>query len=552
MGQQVLFKIESLCRSIAGPLKIVAACLSGVGGHQGLAADNLVLVILEGFSRGVKISRHKLDDFAIRVLQVDRPLFEDDIEDATLGELAAGRLLLPYTPIINSSYLEEKEVRLKKGVIIGSLENLVLEYSNLASEILIEPRYFMFAEVLRGLKIYPAMWRGFFELVYGKRQNRYLSQAETGYRAALKELESEGKINFLGDLVRVREDYVNQLLKKRFTSVPFIGSIRRALRSQIFRGYAEVASPFELARGLMSGVGLGMETPKMMEDETLDPKRFLVMPSKNGFVRLCDATSIEEYIERERAFSNQSVEIKKLGGVLNNVYLLSFRGDGATRMVVAKKFEEWTDLKWIPLAMWTIGTQNLSVRAKSRLARECAANLYLRKHGFAASAVLQVSWKKSLLFKEFIDGQRLDELIKGLIRTDIVTESMQSILWRTGKVLAEVHNTGFTIGDNKPENMIVHQDGRVFFVDLEQAGKGGNQVWDLAEFLYYSGHYVLPTDSKRGVVEVASNFAQGYIAGGGSGECLGKVTASRYVNKFVPFVLPGVLLEIRKALMMSC
>jgi tRNA A-37 threonylcarbamoyl transferase component Bud32 len=302
----------------------------------------------------------------------------------------------------------------------------------------------------------------------------------------------------------------------------------------------------------MSEVSFGREAPKMMEDAAFDPKRFLVLPSKKGFMRLCDATSIEEFVAREGSFGNKSVEINKLGGVINNVYLLSFRRGGETLKVVAKKFEEWADLKWIPLAMWAIGAQNFSVRAKVRLARECAANLYLRQRGFAASALFQVSWEKSLLFKEFVDGQRLDELIIGLVRAGVMTDGARSMLWGAGKVLAEVHGTGFTIGDNKPENIIVHHDGRVFFVDLEQAGKGGNMVWDLAEFLYYLGHYVLPTDSMRGVVDVVSSFVEGYVAGGGSVERVRRVRSARYVNKFVPFVLPGALLEIRNALEGLC
>ncbi|MEM3737265.1 MAG: hypothetical protein QXJ75_04165 [Candidatus Bathyarchaeia archaeon] len=552
MDQQLQSKIESLCQSLSAPSKIVAVCLIGSESLQGLGTDNLLLVVLEDFLRGIKIAHHKLEGSRIRVLQVDRVLFEEDVTGATLGELAAGWLSLPYIPLKNPSYLKEKEIRLKKEIILRSIENLVKEYSSLAGEILIENRFFVFDEIARRLKMHPAMWWGFYRSLSGNERDTCLSQVEEGYKVALKELEGEGKITFLGDLVKVKEDFVTQCLSKRFPKVALIKSLEKVLRSRIFRGYAGVTSPLDLLRELISEIGFELRlSEKAAEGEILDPKRFLILPSKDGFIRLCDETSIEDYVEREGAFSGKAVEIRKLGGVLNNVYLLLFRDDGVSRVVV-KKFEEWADFKWLPIAMWAIGAQNFSVRAKSRLARECAASLYLREHKFATPSILRVSWNRSLLFKEFIDGQRLDKLIKGVIRSGAIADDVKSILWRAGKTLAEIHSVDFTIGDNKPENIVACEDGRIYFVDLEQAGKGGNKPWDLAEFVYYSAHYALPTDPMKGIDDIISSFSEGYIAGGGSKDHVKKITSHLYVNKFVPLVIPSVLLEARSLLKRLC
>ena len=60
-----------------------------------------------------------------------------------------------------------------------------------------------------------------------------------------------------------------------------------------------------------------------------------------------------------------------------------------------------------------------------------------------------------------------------------------------GEEISRVHATGISLGDSKPDNAILDGSGRIWFVDLEQASESGTPAWDLAEFLYYCGHYTL-------------------------------------------------------------
>ena len=53
-------------------------------------------------------------------------------------------------------------------------------------------------------------------------------------------------------------------------------------------------------------------------------------------------------------------------------------------------------------------------------------------------------------------------------------------------------------------------------IDFEQATKDGDQAWDVAVFLYYSGHYLQPFYSNAKAEAVAKAFIAGYLKGGGN------------------------------------
>jgi hypothetical protein len=99
------------------------------------------------------------------------------------------------------------------------------------------------------------------------------------------------------------------------------------------------------------------------------------------------------------------------------------------------------------------------------------------------------------------------------------------------------------LGDCKPENIIVNQDSGIWFVDLEQAERGGDQAWDLAELLYYSGHYA-SLSSVEVAQTIANAFLDGYLEAGGEIKNVRKVRSPRYVKVFSFFASPHILYAI--------
>ena len=90
-------------------------------------------------------------------------------------------------------------------------------------------------------------------------------------------------------------------------------------------------------------------------------------------------------------------------------------------------------------------------------------------------------------------------------------------------------------------------DGQVYSLDLEQAKKSGDKAWDVAEFLYYSGHYVFPNVPSNGFREYISAFIEGYRTEGNAA-ILKSSAGVRYSRVFSLWTPPLAVLEVSKAL----
>jgi hypothetical protein len=99
------------------------------------------------------------------------------------------------------------------------------------------------------------------------------------------------------------------------------------------------------------------------------------------------------------------------------------------------------------------------------------------------------------------------------------------------------------LGDCKPENFVT-ENGQVFFLDLEQAARNGDKTWDIAEFLYYSGHYCPTLSSSNAASIIAKNFIEGYLEAGGKTENVKKAASPRYTKVFSVFTPPHIILAI--------
>jgi tRNA A-37 threonylcarbamoyl transferase component Bud32 len=295
---------------------------------------------------------------------------------------------------------------------------------------------------------------------------------------------------------------------------------------------------------------LYMKNYKDANDENIksqleDPKNYLLMPTPLGRVPLSDKTTIEEFVRKTVPSASASeVKTKEIGGVLNSVYLLTIQKDHQQQRVVVKKFKDWVGFKWFPLAVWAIGTKSFAVLGQSRLEREYSLNQFLQSKGLAVPKILYISPHESLIFQEFVEGENLVEVIKRVMAKAEEANKELELIREAGKRMAEVHRTGVALGDCKPENLILAKNGKLYFVDLEQASRDGNQTWDIAEFLYYLGHYVPPLASANSAELIAKKFIDGYLEAGGKKENIKKAASPRYTKVFSIFTQPHVILAI--------
>jgi len=536
-------EILEIVRGLHSPGILKALSTIDLRGSSGRARVD-VLAVWKRFPPGVKTYERELRGADLFILAVDRRLFERDVREGFLGEVVAGRLLAPYRGLLGVDYLWRWEVLFKRRKVTEALTSLALEYPQLSSEILIEPRYFLFENLRRMTRIYPpisSIYQGFM----GERSGEAVEAAMRGYREAMRELVEEGCIHLKDGYVTLDRGFVEKALRRRFRAISFLRMVERALRSYLIRGFQGVVELLDFSLEMAGQLGkelIGERDRVRMED----PKRFLHLPTTLGTISLTERTGIEDFIRRVKPLGEVSeFRMERSGGVLNEVYVLYFRRNGGEERALVKKYQNWIGFKWFPLALWTLGTQDFAVLGRSRLEREYTINSLLHRERYPVPSIYHVNLNRRLLIREFIEGESLVETVKEVLSRGVEDGSGWQ-LRRLGEIIAGVHGLGVSIGDSKPENFIASPGGEIYLIDLEQGAHKGNRAWDLAEFLYYSGHYASLLTDLDHVADLARAFIEGYLKGGGEVGVVEDVAGLQYTRVFSLFTLPQVIYTISK------
>jgi len=540
-------RLLDLCSGLAGHCRMVAAGLYGplISGYGDEKSDVDVLLVLSGFGSRLKTYKKSIDERDAFVLAVDQGAFQKDVSAGWLGEIAAEKLLIPYEPLVGGDYLWRQEVAMKRRVIWELLESIVLEFPELSQELSIKQEYFMYETQMQRSKLFPPIAYRFLNMLRNDIKEKNVESMMRGYRKAFEELSQEKWISLTNELVKVTPKFVNAVKSRKIRIPIFLRSVQRAALLHIFSALPKMMTPLSVEEEFYSGTHAVVKERENLALQLEDSKNCLLMPTPLGPVPLSDATTIEEFV-RKSVPSGVAlrVETRPIGGVLNSVYQLTLKRNQHEQKIVVKKFKDWTGFKWFPLTLWSLGTKSFAVLGKSRLEREYAINQYLQSKGLTTPKILYISPKQSLIFQEFVEGENLAENIKRIVSAKGKVQQELELVREAGRKIAEAHCLGVGLGDCKPENIIVTREGKLCFVDLEQASRDGNQEWDVAEFLYYSGHYVSPLALTDGIMLVAKAFIEGYIDGGGSPETVKKAASPRYTKVFSIFTQPHVILVI--------
>jgi len=540
---KVIPRVRKLCYKIAGKSKIVAVCLYGsrVCGYARPSSDYDALLILDSYDRKVKYHYEKTDHIDVSVLAVEKRIFEDDVDNAILGEFIAGRLINPYVPITNGDYLWKQETRMKKRIILEALENLVHQYEDLCCEILIDPYFFMFNKMQKRAMVYPPVKYSYIRMLSSELGKQNIIHIMRGYEEALKKLHAKNVVLFEGKYVKISEAFAEEVNKKVYRLVAPLRETERIIRQYISHGFAGLVDPQIILKELTSKVERELKGQNSMELE--DPKNYLYLHSALGLVSLGDKYTFEDVVTRGAPFGKVSeLSVQKLGGTLNFVYLLSFREDNKERKIVAKRYEDWCGFKWMPLSLWTIGLRAFEVFGEKRLMNEYKMNNFLARHGIPTPKVYYVNLEGRLLLQQYIEGVNFEEVVRRIFSQNHNVKGDLNLFHRLAQLIAEIHSLNVTIGDCKPENIILSPDDEIYFVDLEQAGKG-NPTWDIAEFLYYAGHCSV---DKEKIMPLIEAFIKGYIESGNA-QFVRDAGSLSYVRVFGFFTAPHILMEISKA-----
>ncbi len=536
------------CRHIAGSSKIAAIVL--VDNYSMKTSNERtiheVMLVIHNFQPRLMSYLKTVNNKTIFVFAVDQWIFERDIDRGFLGEAIACKLIFPHLALYGNDYLHEKEVALKKRLILELLENLVVNFPELSHRIQIKPQYFMYEVFSNRIRVFPLIAYDLTNLTSYLQQNE--EQALSSYNEALKQLEAEEKISSSNGYVTISKKFNTQCQNPRLKIINLSKNMPRTLFTSIFGVLPQ------LMNIVSQNTEVFLRTQKInwirQPDATcrlMDPQKYVFFPTSEGLVSLSDKIDVKGFAQRMLLKGqNDNIEVEPVGGMLNDVYLINAHGNGGETKVLAKRFKDWSGFKWFPLTLWSFGARSFAVSGQARLAKECAISEFLRNEGFNVPKILHVSNAERIVFMEYIEGENLSEAIKRFATsTDPATlEDVLGKVGRVGEILAQVHSHNVSLGDTKPDNVLIKQDGTIFLIDFEQATQDGDKAWDIAVFLYYCGHYLQPFYSNGKAESIAKAYIDGYLKSGGNAYNVRKAGAPKYTRVFSIFTPPPTMRAI--------
>jgi Kae1-associated kinase Bud32 len=539
-------QILEFCRHVAGSANITALAHIDKYSMKKTSKKKLIniMLVIHDFQPRVMSYLKTVNERTVFVFAVDQWIFERDVERGFLGEAIAGKLVFPYSVILGEDYLHEREVALKKRLVLELLENLTLSFPELAHRIQIKPQYFMH-EVLRNrVRVFPLLAYDLSDLVNELRLNETVSL--NSYNEALQQLEKEGKINSGNGYVTISKKFINQCQDPRIKIVNLSKNAPRAIFMSFFGAFPQLVNVISqntevFLRTQKINWRKQPEQPCLFED----PQKYVFFPTSKGLISLSDKISIKDFARRMLLKDpNEDIEVVPIGGVLNDVFLINAHGNGNETKVLAKRFKDWSGFKWFPLTLWSLGVRPFAITAQARLAKECAISEFLHSRGFNVPTILHVSNAERLVFMEYIEAESLSQAIKR-ISAAAPQETMEAeltLIAKAGEIMAQVHSHDIVLGDTKPENMLVKPDNTIYLIDFEQAAQDcdGDKTWDVAVFLYYAGHYI-PRNGSIKAEAIAKAFINGYLKAGGDVNTIKKAGDQKYTRVFGIFTMWSII-----------
>jgi tRNA A-37 threonylcarbamoyl transferase component Bud32 len=509
-----------------------------------------VIAVIKNFQPRLLSYLRILNGRNVIIFGVDQWVFERDIDRGFLGEAIASKLIFPYSTLQGESYLHNQEVLLKKRLILESLENLSVGYPELVYHMQIKPQFFLYDVLLKRIRVFPLLAYELSSLLQGS-VLKDEEKALESYNAALNQLEADHLITHIDSYVTVSKELAIQSRNPKVWLTNISKSAPRTLFTSFFGVFPQLLNI--LAQDTQAFLKTQKINLRLLQADlnpncyTIDPQKYVSVPTAEGLVSLADNVNISGFAQK--MFDNEkltSITFEPIGGVLNDIYLIKAQVKGTEKKVLVKRFKDWSGFKWFPLTLWSLGARSFAVSGKARLAKECATSEFLRQKGFSVPKILHVSNSERLIFMDFIEGEDLSHHIKRLALEPETAKTSPELakITAAGEVLAKVHSFDMTLGDTKPENVMVSKDGTVYLLDFEQATQDGDKAWDIAEFLYYAGHYLQPLQSNAAAEAIAEAYIKGYLQGGGDMKHIKKAESAKYTRVFSVFTMPSIILAI--------
>jgi len=519
--------LTSVASSLVDPSKITAVCAYGskVAGYARKDSDYDLIIVLKRFGEGV---RYKYVDapVAASALIVDEDMLRQDALSSHLGEFVVGRLLNVYEPIQNADLFRRVELEYKKRVLVEALLELSSDYGDFGRHLVVPYEYFLFDKLHTRAAIYPPALYSYvhtYTCPLGE-ENKAISIG--GFVSAADSLQSRGLLLAVQGGVKMSPE---KLKADAFTRVQSMFSVTaRGVTQYAIHGYAGRVGPSVFSREALSKLRRMRENPPPFAP--LERPRSLLRLEEGAVIP--DASLLVEELARLLGFERYSTKEKDIGEPYSTTRVLTFWDSARERSVVVKNYTDVRSLKWALLGVWASAANRFSTAPVSRMDREYGMSLKLRAVGVMVPSVVAVAPAERILVKDFVRGPTLSSVINALLKGAADGIGPVSAY---GEVMSKVHSCGIALGDAKPSNVVVSDKG-LYLTDLEQSFPGGDQAWDVAEFLYYTAKLSVKEEAMK---KVASAFLESY-AKSGSRASISRARGQKYFGPFRPFLTPGM------------
>ncbi|MGD0176504.1 MAG: hypothetical protein ABSC50_06740 [Candidatus Bathyarchaeia archaeon] len=499
-----------------------------------------LLVVCESYANGLRAHLRVIDGHEIRFLIADRGLMESDITKGTLGDFLTEKFLYPNHALVNGDYLENVNLQAKTRVVKEEARDLVVEYGEMCRGLVAKPEFFGISRMRKRARVFLPSMADYLSLLDASVSQQNVSILHDSFKATILEMKGD-VIELDGEYVTFQDSAIDKWLRDRASeqAVNILRQSQRAFYSYLTKGRSIYLSLDLLARELSDPLRAGLD-PALAGRKPVNPKDYLYLRTSEGLATFNETASFEDIVAKLRP--GRPITISPLAGVLNEVVLVTV----GKEQFVAKKFTDWHGFKWFTLNLVSFGSKIFAVSGKTRMTNEYGINRYLAKKGLRVPLIIHVNLKQRILVEQYVAGTVLSDFATRAVNQAILTESESRIARALGETLARIHSVGVSVGDSKPENFVA-SDGDIFTVDLEQAGKRRDFAWDIAELLFYAGHYSASTSPTRGLSRMVDAFTEGYLLKGQAAE-LRQAAALRYVKAFSFWTPAPIILEISKIL----
>ena len=498
-----------------------------------------VVVICNGYSQGLRTRLLTSKEVEFRFLFVDNGLIESDIANGALGDFLTDKLLYPFLPILNEDYVRMLGQKVRTRIVEEEVRELVIDYGEMCRGLVAKPEFFALSRMRKRARIFVPSMSDYTKFLGPIVKDQNIAQLRADYRSVL---------SVRKDLVAIEEDdvaildaAVDKWLGARGSRqvVNILEQGRKAFYSYVARGRSLFLNLDLLAREIYDPFRLGHNREASVPQPE-DPKNYLYLRTATGLTPVNAKTSVQDVISTIRP--GRPITISPLAGVLNEVFLVT---SGSDRFV-AKRFTDWYGFKWFTLNLVSFGSKTFSVSGRARMGNEYGINRYLAKKRLNVPEIVHASVNDRILLETYVSGVSLEKVFMKAVNASALSTTDSKLFRTLGETLGRIHNVGVSVGDSKPENFMAKENS-VYAVDLEQAGKKGDYAWDVAELLFYAGHYSANPTPVRGFTEATQSIIEGYLREGEPSN-LKRAAGVKYAKVFSVWTPAPVLFEISKIL----